>query len=53
MFAQIIEDVNLKVFNMIKVINVLKTLAKHTFHINEDVNLVVENKIRKKSINVV
>ena len=53
MFAQIIEDVKLKVFNMIKVINALKTLVKHTFHINEDVNLVVENIIRNKSINVV
>ena len=31
MFAQIIEDVNLKVFNMIKVINVLNHLQNTHF----------------------
>ena len=31
----------------------IKSLVKHTFHVNKEVNLAVENIIQSKSINVV
>ena len=41
------EDVSLKVFNMIKGINASKTIVK-IFHVNADVNLMVENVFQNK-----
>ena len=52
MCAQIIEEVNLKVFDMIRVLNELKTLAKH-ISCKCSVNLMVENIIQSKSSSVV
>ena len=43
------EDVNLKLFNMIKGINRSKTLAKHISHASVNVNLIIGNVIRDKN----
>ena len=48
MYAQKTEDVNLKVFHMIKGINEPKQ-SQNIFHVNADVNLMVENEIKNKN----
>ena len=43
------EDVNLKVFNMIAGVNKSNTLMKNIFHVTVDVNLMVENVCQSKN----